>query len=55
MLLELCDISSVDSNQLFFYFEHKHKVNTGKEEEEDSVANMCKENGLPECCTELVS
>ena len=31
------------------------KINTGKEEEKDSVANTCKENGLPECCTELVS
>ena len=24
LLLELCDISSVGSNQLFFYFKHKH-------------------------------
>ena len=24
LLLELCDISSVDSNQLFLYFGHKH-------------------------------
>ena len=31
------------------------KINTGKVEEKDSVANTCKENGLPECCTELVS
>jgi len=31
------------------------KINTGKEEEKTSTANKCKENGLPECCTELVS
>ena len=31
------------------------KINTGKEEGKNTVANTCKENGLPECCKELVS
>ena len=31
------------------------KINSARDEERNSVANMCRENGLPECCTELVS
>ena len=44
--------------------DHKHlgcnvtitetKINTAKGEEKTSVANMCKENDLLECCIELV-
>ena len=30
-------------------------INTGKYEEKSGVAQTCKEYGLPECCTQLVS
>ena len=31
------------------------RINTGKKGEQNSVANIYKENGLLQCCTELVS